>query len=175
MEYITSPGLIYFITRRLYFFDYLHILRNFYSEQLIALNSEEKKSKNKMKKSHDCGASTKLLLLLILSRMERDGLGKVDEGPHFYSFKDKKRGLKYVHSIKGRKNKVLENERGIWEGYHILRQESGRHRCEFQEAFHLCFLNLLRPVTSSEAVPAHPAQKPSSPTQEELSSLEHRL
>ena len=35
------------------------------------------------KKSHDCGASTKLLLLLILSRMERDGLGKVDEGPHF--------------------------------------------------------------------------------------------
>ena len=52
--------------------------------KLIALNSEEKKSKNKMKKkSHDCGASTKLLLLLILSRMERDGLGKVDEGPHF--------------------------------------------------------------------------------------------
>lgn len=51
--------------------------------KLIALNSEEKKSKNKMKKSYDCGASTKLLLLLILSRMERDGLGKVDEGPHF--------------------------------------------------------------------------------------------
>ena len=52
-------------------------------DNLELLTQREKKSKNKMKKSHDCGASTKLLLLLILSRMERDGLGKVDEGPHF--------------------------------------------------------------------------------------------
>lgn len=76
-----------------------------------------------MKKSHDCGASTKFPLLLILSRMERDGLGKVDEGPHFSHPRIREGSNMFIPSKAGRTR--CWKMKDVFAGDQILREESG--------------------------------------------------